>query len=92
MMNNQYQVTQRLNEYKEFKRKMLLISETLINSLDHLNICISKLPNYYEGYGDGVGIVKLQNNLQESKNFITDRVIPEIDLEIKNLTEQLNRE
>lgn len=91
-MNNQYQITQKLNEYKEFKRKMLLMSESLTNSLDHLNVCMNKLSSCYEGYGNGVEILKLQNNLQESKNFITDRVIPEIDLEIKSLTEQLSRE
>jgi len=91
-MDNQYQITQKLNEYKEFKRKMLLMSESLTNSLDHLNVCMNKLSSCYYGYGDGIGILKLQNNLQESKSFIMDRVIPEIDLEIKNLTEQLSRE
>jgi len=73
-MDNQYQITQKLNEYKEFKRKMLLMSESLTNSLDHLNVCMNKLSSCYYG------------------SFIMDRVIPEIDLEIKNLTEQLSRE
>lgn len=91
-MNNQYLITQKLNEYKEFKRKMMLISQSLTDGLDHLKICVSKLSNCYEGYGDGVDITRLSDSLSTSKNFIVDRIIPEIDLQIKNLSEQLNRQ
>ena len=91
-MNNQYLITQKLNEYKEFKRKMMVTSQSLTDGLEHLKICVSKLSNYYEGYGDGVDITRLSDSLSTSKNFIVDRIIPEIDLQIKNLSEQLNRQ
>ncbi|MCI8588613.1 MAG: hypothetical protein HFG40_03070 [Bacilli bacterium] len=88
-MNDQYLLTQKLNEYKEFKRTIVLVSQSLTDGVDHLKICTNKLSDYYDGYGDGVNIIKLSENLQISKDLIVNRIIPEIELQIKMLLEQL---